>query len=50
MLVIRSPDKQKLGQTAAEIRSYRKPDVYKGKGIRYIDEHIKLKPTKSVKK
>jgi large subunit ribosomal protein L6 len=40
-------DKQKVGQVAAEIRKIRKPDLYKGKGIRYADEVIKLKPGKA---
>ncbi len=39
-------DKQKVGQTAAEIRQYRRPEPYKGKGIRYIDEVILLKEGK----
>jgi large subunit ribosomal protein L6 len=43
-------DKQKVGQVAAEIRSFRKPDPYKGKGIRYKDEVIKLKPGKAAGK
>ena len=50
LIVIRGCDKQLVWQSAAVIRSYRKPDVYKWKWIRYIDEYIKLKPTKSVKK
>ncbi len=33
-------DIQRVGQVAAEIRAYRKPEPYKGKGIRYADEHI----------
>ncbi len=40
-------DKQKVGQVAAEIRKIREPDLYKGKGIRYADEVIKLKPGKA---
>ena len=40
-------DKQKVGQVAAEIRRIREPDAYKGKGIRYADEVIKLKPGKA---
>ncbi len=40
-------DKQKVGQVAAEIRKIREPDPYKGKGIRYLDEIIKLKPGKA---
>lgn len=45
-IIIRGIDKQKVGQTAAEIRSYRKPEPYKGKGVRYSDEIILLKETK----
>jgi len=45
-IVIKGIDKQKVGQTAAEIRSYRKPEPYKGKGVRYSDEVIVLKETK----
>jgi len=43
-------DKQKVGQVAAEIREFRKPDPYKGKGIRYKGEVLKLKAGKSVGK
>lgn len=43
-------DKQRVGQVAAHIRSFRKPDPYKGKGIRYKDEPIKLKPGKAAGK
>lgn len=43
-------DKQKVGQTAAEIRAFREPDAYKGKGIRYKGEVIKLKAGKTVGK
>jgi len=43
-------DKEQVGQVAAEIRSVRKPDSYKGKGIRYAGEKIKLKPGKAVGK
>ena len=39
-------DKQKVGQVAAEIRSYRPPEPYKGKGVRYSDEIVLLKETK----
>jgi large subunit ribosomal protein L6 len=42
-------DKQKVGQAAAEIRSFRKPDAYKGKGVRYVGEYIRLKAGKSAK-
>ncbi len=44
-----SIDKQKLGQAAAEIRSMRPPEPYKGKGVRYSDEHIIRKAGKSAK-
>jgi large subunit ribosomal protein L6 len=40
-------DKQKVGQFAAEVRALRKPEPYKGKGIRYVGEHVKIKPGKS---
>ena len=43
-------DKQKVGQFAAEVRSVRKPEPYKGKGIRYEREVVKLKPGKAVGK
>ena len=46
-LVIQGCDKQKVGQFAAEIRALRKPEPYKGKGIRYQGEHVKIKPGKS---
>jgi large subunit ribosomal protein L6 len=49
-IVIRGCDKQRVGQFAAEIRSLRKPEPYKGKGIRYQGEQIKLKPGKSATK
>ena len=45
-IIIKGIDKQKVGQTAAEIRAYRKPEPYKGKGVRYSDEIIILKETK----
>lgn len=45
-IVIKGIDKQKVGQTGAEIRFFRKPEPYKGKGIRYSDEVIQLKETK----
>lgn len=45
-VIIKGVDKQKVGQLAAEIRAYRKPEPYKGKGIRYADEVIILKETK----
>jgi len=42
-------DKQKVGQVAAEIRAVRPPEPYKGKGIRYVGEHVQLKPGKTAK-
>lgn len=45
-IIIKGIDKQKVGQTAADIRAYRKPEPYKGKGVRYSDEVILLKETK----
>ncbi len=44
------PNKQLVGQTAANIRKLRKPEPYKGKGIRYSDEHVQLKAGKSAAK
>lgn len=48
-LTISSIDKQQLGQVAAELNRLRKPDAYKGKGIRYADKFYKLKPGKTGK-
>jgi len=48
-LTLSSIDKQKLGQVAAEMHQLRKPDAYKGKGIRYVGVAIKLKPGKTGK-
>lgn len=45
-IVVKGVDKQKVGQTAAEIRAYRSPEPYKGKGVRYVDEVVTLKETK----
>jgi len=45
-IIVEGIDKQKVGQVAAEIRSFRKPDAYKGKGVRYSDEVIHLKEGK----
>jgi len=45
-VVIKGIDKQKVGQVAADIRSYRPPEPYKGKGIRYSDEHVIRKEAK----
>jgi large subunit ribosomal protein L6 len=49
-IVIQGCDKQLVGQFAAEVRSLRKPEPYKGKGVRYQGEHIKLKPGKAATK
>lgn len=43
---VKGLDKQLVGQTAAEIRRYRPPEPYKGKGVRYVDEHIVRKQAK----
>ena len=45
-IVVRGTDKQRVGQTAAEIRAYRPPEPYKGKGVRYSDEIIVRKEAK----
>jgi len=45
-IVITGIDKQQVGQVAAEVRSYRAPEPYKGKGVRYADEIVILKETK----
>jgi large subunit ribosomal protein L6 len=45
-IVIKGLDKQKVGQAAAEIRRYRPPEPYKGKGVRYSDERVVLKEAK----
>ena len=45
-IVIRGIDKQAVGQAAAEIRSFRPPEPYKGKGIRYADEYVRRKEAK----
>lgn len=45
-ILLKGVDKQLVGQVAAEIRAYRKPEPYKGKGVRYSDEVIVLKETK----
>ncbi|MCD8523020.1 MAG: 50S ribosomal protein L6 [Saccharospirillaceae bacterium] len=45
-VVIKGIDKQKVGQVAAEIRGYRPPEPYKGKGVRYADENVRRKEAK----
>jgi large subunit ribosomal protein L6 len=49
-IVIQGCDKQQVGQFAAELRSLRKPEPYKGKGIRYQGEYVKIKPGKAAAK
>jgi len=46
-ITVKGIDKQKVGQVAAEIRSFRKPEPYKGKGIRYIGEQVRRKAGKA---
>lgn len=45
-ILIKGMDKQKVGQVAADVRAYRKPEPYKGKGVRYADEVVVIKETK----
>jgi large subunit ribosomal protein L6 len=45
-IIIKGYNKQQVGQVAAEVRAYRSPEPYKGKGVRYIDEVVHLKETK----
>ena len=45
-IVVEGIDKQKVGQVAAEIRSFRKPEPYKGKGVRYVGEYVRQKEGK----
>ncbi|MCK4950557.1 MAG: 50S ribosomal protein L6 [Gammaproteobacteria bacterium] len=45
-IIVKGIDKQKVGQVAAEIRAYRPPEPYKGKGVRYADEHVVRKEAK----
>ncbi|HMO65760.1 MAG TPA: 50S ribosomal protein L6 [Verrucomicrobiota bacterium] len=47
-ITIEGPDRQRVGQVAAEIRSYYPPEPYKGKGVRYSDERVKRKEGKTV--
>lgn len=50
IIVITGTNKEMVGQVAAKIRSMRKPEPYKGKGIRYLDEHVRRKAGKSAAK
>jgi large subunit ribosomal protein L6 len=45
-IIVKGIDKQAVGQVAAEIRAYRPPEPYKGKGVRYFDERVVIKETK----
>lgn len=45
-IIIKGSDRQKVGQVAAEIRAYKPPEPYKGKGVRYSDEKVALKEVK----
>ncbi len=45
-IIIKGADRQQVGQVAADIRAYRSPEPYKGKGVRYLGERIVLKETK----
>jgi len=45
-ILVKGIDKQQVGQVAAELRAYRPPEPYKGKGVRYADERVKIKETK----
>ena len=48
-IVIKGVDRQLVGQVAAEVRAYRPPEPYKGKGVRYVDEVVVIKETKKKK-
>jgi len=45
-IILKGSDKQLIGQVAAQIRAYRPPEPYKGKGVRYADETVIIKETK----
>jgi large subunit ribosomal protein L6 len=45
-ILLKSSNKQMIGQVASEIRAYRPPEPYKGKGVRYSDEHVVIKEAK----
>ncbi len=45
-IVVKGADKQMVGQVAANIRAYRPPEPYKGKGVRYADENVRRKEAK----
>ena len=45
-IIVKGADKQRVGQVAAEIRAFRPPEPYKGKGVRYADERVVMKEAK----
>ena len=45
-IIVKGADKQVVGQVSAEIRAFRPPEPYKGKGVRYVDEHVVMKEAK----
>lgn len=47
IIIVSGIDKEKVGEAAAKVRSYRKPEPYKGKGIKYVGEHIVRKAGKT---
>ncbi|GAB4219039.1 MAG: 50S ribosomal protein L6 [Candidatus Microgenomates bacterium] len=49
LIVVSGPDKQKVGEVAYQIKMLKKPDVYKGKGIQYVGEKLRIKPGKKAK-
>jgi large subunit ribosomal protein L6 len=50
IITIKGDDKQVVGQVATEVRSFRPPEPYKGKGVKYVQEHIRRKAGKTAKK
>ena len=50
LLLVKGMDKQVVGEVAAKIRGFRKPEPYKGKGIRYLGEHVQMKAGKAASK
>jgi large subunit ribosomal protein L6 len=50
IIIVRGIDKEKVGQAAADIRHFRKPEPYKGKGVRYVGEYVRRKAGKAAVK
>jgi len=50
IIIVSGIDKQQVGETAAQIRKHRPPEPYKGKGVRYVDEHVQRKAGKAAAK